>query len=89
MVENPLNKKQIQALIIMFIFGTTLVLGVNTRANQDSWIAIAIAVVLILPMVIIYGKILSLYPGKNLFDILIEVFGKLFGKTVCSLYIFL
>ncbi len=88
MVENALNKKQIQALIIMFIFGTTLVLGVNTRANQDSWIAIAIAVVLILPMVIIYGKILSLYPGKNLFDILIEVFGKLFGKTVCSLYIF-
>lgn len=38
-------------------------------------------------MIIIYARILSLYKGNDLFDILEIVFGKLFGKIISILYI--
>ncbi len=87
MNENTVSSKQIQSIIMMFILGTTLILGVNNQANQDSWISIALAVIMILPMFFVYTAILRLYPGKNLFDIIIEVFGKIAGKIICLTYV--
>lgn len=87
-----MNKKKvpgskISALIALYLIGSSLVLGSGNRARQDSWIALILSTGLSLLLVWLYSSILRLYPGKNLFDISIEIFGKVLGKILCGVYV--
>lgn len=81
-----ISNRQGITLIALFIMGSTLVLGIGADAKQDAWLAILLAVLLAVPMMAIYARLLSLYPEKNLYDILDTVFGKLFGRLVALLF---
>lgn len=87
MGSKQITGKQMQSLIILFLLGSSLVVGTPTKAKQDSWICISLAFVMALPMIFIYSRILKKYPGENFFDIVIKVFGKILGKIVCCLYV--
>lgn len=87
-----MNKEKISdlqgiKLMILFIFGSTLVMGTGGEAERDMWISIAIAVLLAVPVYLIYSRILSLFPDKDLFEILDLNFGKFFGKLISLLFI--
>lgn len=82
-----ITNKQGIFIMSIFIVGSFMVLGTGSEAKQDIWIAIFIGFVMSLPMLIIYSKILSLFPGKDLFDILIEVFGNIVGKIISILFV--
>lgn len=71
----------------MFIFGSTLVIGTGGKAENKAWIAILIAAALSIPVLLMYARILYLHPGKNLYNILEEVFGKILGKLFSIIYI--
>lgn len=71
-------------LIIMFVTGSTLVMGTGGQSGSDGWISILVAAVLVFPVLMMYSKILSYYPGKDLFYIVNTVFGKKIG-TLFSL----
>lgn len=60
----------------------------GSDVKQDAWISSILAIIFSIPIVMIYGRIMSLYPGKNFFDILEEVFGKVFGKIFNMIFIF-
>jgi spore germination protein KB len=87
MPENLMSSKQAICVLILFTLGSSLVVGVNTDAKQDSWIAILIALFLFSPMLMTYARIVNLYPGQNLYDIVLDVFGKIFGKIIIFLYV--
>lgn len=82
-----ITNKQGIFIMSIFIVGSFMVLGTGSEAKQDIWIAIFIGFVMSLPMLIVYSKILSLFPGKDLFDILIEVFGNIVGKIISILFV--
>jgi spore germination protein KB len=87
-----LNKEKISdlqgiKLIILFIFGSTLVMGTGGEAERDMWISIVIAVLLAVPIYLVYSRILSLFPDKDLFEILELNFGKFFGKLISLMFI--
>lgn len=42
-------------LLIMFMFGSTLIIGTGGEAENDMWIAILLGVVLTIPVVFIQG----------------------------------
>jgi spore germination protein KB len=69
-------------LMILFIFGSTLVIGTGGNAGRDAWISILIAVILAIPIYLVYSRILSLFPGKDLLEILELNFGKFFGRII-------
>lgn len=69
-------------LIILFISGSTLALPTATSAGSDLWLAILLALCLAMPLYLVYSRLLALYPGMDIFDILEEVFGRLFGKAL-------
>lgn len=75
------------SLMIFFISGSSIVTQTAQEAGSDSWIAILLGIILSLPIVYIYARLLSLFPGKDLFDILTYVFGKFLGKGIALLYI--
>lgn len=89
----PLRKEQIsqsQAYILMvtFILGTSLALSNYSESQQDTWISMLIALILAIPIVMIYGSILNSHPGKDIFQILEYIFGKIIGKIIGALYSF-
>ena len=64
---------QKQAIIIMssFIIGSSAIMGSGIHARQDIWIATIIAIVVASLIITVYGRISSLFPGKNIYEILI------------------
>lgn len=86
MQKNLISTKQAIYILIMFILGNS-VMYTGSKAKQDTWLAVLIALVLFAPMMMVYARIVSLYPGKNLYSIVIDVFGKFFGKAMIFLYV--
>jgi spore germination protein KB len=68
--------RQAICILILFIFGSTLILGVNSDLGQDSWFAQFLSAVMSIPVVMIYARVIKLFPEKDLIDIFNEVFGK-------------
>ena len=88
MKKEGISNKQIQLLIFSYCIGAYLLFGMGSDVKQDAWISSILAIIFSIPIVMIYGRIMSLYPGKNFFDILEEVFGKVFGKIFNMIFIF-
>lgn len=74
-------------LVILFISGSTLALPTGSAAGSDLWLAILLALIIAIPLYMVYARLLSLYPGKDLFDILEIVFGKVFGKAIALIFV--
>lgn len=84
--EQITNKEGIY-LVIEFIIGSSLILGIGIDAKNDAWLAGFVGLLMAIPMILIYSRILSLFYGKDLFDILNTVFGRIFGSFIAILYI--
>ena len=54
MLDQPLTRRQAIATLLMFSFGSSVVLGVSTGVAQDSWISLALATLSALPMMLMY-----------------------------------
>jgi len=87
MKNETISERQATILIILFLLGNSLLLGAGNQAKQDAWIAIIIAIPFSIVLVLMFSRILSLYPGKDFFDILQIVMGKFMGKFLSILMI--
>ncbi|MBC8591037.1 GerAB/ArcD/ProY family transporter [Wansuia hejianensis] len=88
MRKEEISTSQAYWLIVIFIMGTSSVMTGYTKALQDTWICLLLALIYATPMVIIYGSVMNRYPGMDLFQILEFVFGKFVGKIIGFLYFF-
>lgn len=68
--------------------GTSLALISYSESQQDTWISMLIALILALPIVIVYGSISNSHPDKDIFQILEYIFGTIIGKIIGALYTF-
>ena len=82
MKNEIISERQAIILIILFIIGSTFLIGSGGQAKQDAWISVIIAISWAIILLLMYSRILSLYPGKDLFDILQIVMGKFIGKIL-------
>lgn len=87
MHKEQITDKEAICLLITFIMGSTLIVGVGGSAKNDAWIAAIMGIIAALPFVFMYSRILSLFPGRDIFDILNISTGKVIGKTIALLYI--
>ncbi len=87
MRKEQITDKEGICILTIFIMGSTLILGVGVEAKNAAWIAVSIGIIMVIPMIFVYSRILSLFPGRDLFDILSIAFGKFFGKVFAFLYI--
>lgn len=86
-MKEIISDRQGIILLILFILGSTIVLGVGTKAQQDVWIAIILGLLMFLPIIIVYGRLLTLFPEKDLYEILEVLFGRIAGRIISILYI--
>ncbi|MCG8642508.1 MAG: endospore germination permease, partial [Desulfobacterales bacterium] len=80
--KEVISDKQRLSLFILFIIGTNVIMGTGLSAEQDVWLAILLGMLLSLPIILVYARLQSLFPTKNLFDIIETCFGKFIGKIV-------
>jgi len=87
MQKEQISDKEAIFLVITFVIGSSLIVGVGGSADNDAWIAVIVGIIMVIPMLLVYSRILSLFQGKDLFDILNITLGKTIGKIVSILYI--
>ena len=87
MQKEVVSNRQGITMMALFIMGSTMLLGIGSEAKQDAWLAIIIAFIFIIPVMTIYARILALYPGKSLYEILNAVFGSIFGRIIALFFI--
>ncbi|WP_411681212.1 GerAB/ArcD/ProY family transporter [Clostridium thailandense] len=87
MYKEQINDKEGICLLMIFIMGSTLIVGIGGEAKNDAWIAGILAILMAVPIILVYGRILSLFPGKDLYEILNIVLGRIISKIVAVIYI--
>lgn len=87
MRKELITDKEAICLLMIFYFGSSFILGIGAEAKNDAWISGIIGLLMSLPVIFIYTRILTLFPGKDLFEILCIIFGKKIGTIFTVLYI--
>ena len=87
MKNEVISERQAIIIVILFIIGSSILAGSAGQAKQDAWIAIVIAMTWSFILLLMFSRILSLFPGKDLFDILEILMGKFIGKILSILMI--
>ncbi|WP_410513350.1 endospore germination permease [Paenibacillus sp. BR2-3] len=75
------------SIAILFIIGSTLFMGVGGQTGNSRWFSLLLAIGLAVPLMLMYARLHVLFPGKDLYDMLITVFGGIAGKILSCLYI--
>ncbi len=75
------------SVTVLFTVGTSIFMGLPGQSGNSKWIALLFAMVLVVPLILIYARIHVLFPGKDLFDMLIAVYGRVLGRMISCLYI--
>jgi len=87
MKNEVISERQGIILVTLFLIGSSFLLGSGGQAKQDAWISVIIAISEAVLLFLMYSRILSLYPGKDLFDIIQILMGKYIGNTIIILII--
>ncbi|WP_432404757.1 GerAB/ArcD/ProY family transporter [Wukongibacter sp. M2B1] len=87
MSKEALSDKQGIAIISLFIIGSSIILTTAGEAKKDIWIAIILSIIAAIPVLLVHSRLLVLFPGKDLYDILEIIFGKVVGKGISILFI--
>lgn len=87
MQKEQVSDKEAICILITFIIGSSLIIGIGGDAKNDAWISGIVGIIMAIPMLLVFSRILSLFKEKDLFDILNITFGKVIGKIVAILYI--
>lgn len=78
---------QMMFSIMLFNFGSSVVMGVSHGVAQDGWIAIGLGAAIAAPLFCLYARLFRLFPEKDLFEIMQLVFGKIGGKALTVLFV--
>lgn len=87
MQKEQITDKEAICLLIVFVMGSSLIIGIGGEAKNDAWVAGIVGFIMAIPILLVFSRILSLFQGKDLFDILSITLGKVIGKIVANLYI--
>lgn len=86
--RNMLSSRQLITLIAVFLFGSSVVIGINISSDvgQDSWISLILSFFFSIPYFLIISRILNIFPQKNIYQILDEIFNKKVAKIIILLF---
>lgn len=87
MLNEKINARQLFALIMLFEFGTALVLPIGFVAQRDVWLSILLAMVGGVGLYWIYDYLYRQYPDLNLSGYIRRILGNYAGWPVSFLYL--
>lgn len=91
MEKTKISSRQLTIIIAVFTIGTTILVtpaAVASRAKNDAWMVPLISMGIGIIVIWLYMNIVSLYPNKNIFEIIEIVLGKWVGMIATIFIIF-
>lgn len=85
--DYPVSSRQMILMLVLFMFGSSVVLGVNSDTRQDSWICLLVGAVLCIPVFLLYARIVKLMGDVDFFTCIINWLGEVFGRIVIALLV--
>lgn len=82
MNKEIVSSKKMIAMLAVFMIGSSIITGGSSTLVQDSWISIITGALISVPVILVYVRIIKLFPNKNIYEISLELFGKVFGKII-------
>lgn len=86
MRNKHLSTRQMICLVVLFLFGNSVMFGVNGSAGRDSWLALLLAFFGALIVTAMYARIVYLNQDTDFFDSLTSLFGRFFGFILTVLF---
>ncbi|UOY94227.1 spore germination protein [Ectobacillus sp. JY-23] len=86
MAQVKLSFSQIFSIMLLFLLGSTIVVGLNFNLQQDTWIGLLITSFLGVGVLYFYFIMLSIGNWGNLYELLEDGFGKIVGKSLQIVY---
>jgi spore germination protein KB len=87
MKKEQITDKEGICIFVLFLIGSTHVIGIGGDAKNDAWLAGIAGILMALPMLAVYARILSIFPGKELYEILEKSMGKIASRIIALIYI--
>ncbi|MFL0269146.1 GerAB/ArcD/ProY family transporter [Candidatus Clostridium radicumherbarum] len=87
-IKEIISDKEAISLIVIFTYGSALIIGTGQDAKNDTWFAILLGMLFGMIVATMYSRILYNFPQKDLFDINIILFGKIIGNIINIIFIF-
>ncbi len=85
--KGQISGMQFMFTVAFFLQSSALLTSFLTTVTlQDSWLAVVFGTVLCMPLIWVYRTLMVMFPGKNLVQILDEVYGTIAGKIIGILY---
>ena len=81
-----ITDKEAICIMVLFLLGSSIVIGTGIEAKNDAWIAGIFGLVLFIPFAFVYARVQSIYIGRDLFEISRLMFGKIPGAVSAALY---
>lgn len=87
MNKETISMRQAICIVVMFICGSSVIMGISSEAGQDFWISLLMAAAFAFPILMMYARIIRLFPEKDFFAVTEELFGKVIGKIITALFV--
>lgn len=88
MINESVPERQGAALVFLFTIGNSFVFGLARWAGRDLWLSFLVAIVLALPLILVYGRLDTLMHGQSFSEGLHRLFGKWPSRLVALIYSF-
>ncbi|MGZ4161493.1 MAG: GerAB/ArcD/ProY family transporter, partial [Neobacillus sp.] len=87
MEKAKISAGQFFSLIVLFNFGTALVVSLGLQAKKDAWLAILFGAAGGVILFFIYCSLFRIYPQQPLISFIQTILGKYIGWPLSLLYI--
>jgi len=88
-LNESINNRQFMFSVICFLMSASLLTSfVISTTKQDTWMAVLISAPICAMFLWMYRLLSKRFPGKNLIDITLMVFGKVAGTIISAFYLF-
>lgn len=87
MNAEKMTTRQCMCLFMLFSLSGGLVFGVGGDTGRDAWITLILSFLTSVPLLLIYIRILSLFPQMDFYDIIRLVLGKWVGGFLLLLFV--
>ncbi|WP_400245457.1 GerAB/ArcD/ProY family transporter [Niallia sp. JL1B1071] len=87
MLTEKLSLTQIFTMIINFLLGSSIVVGIGMDAKRDAWLVVLIGMFVGLIIMNFYLYLMSLLPGKNIYEIIEYCFSRKIAVIFALVYL--
>lgn len=88
MTSNAISKHQFISIVVLFLFGSSVLIPPGPAGKQEIWLVLILASLWSVGLFRIYSSLNKIFPEDTIIEYLPKVFGKFIGSLISLFYVF-